>query len=158
MRHLLTGLALAASMAMTAGAQMNHAEHKMAAACPLQLTSLGLSAAQQTVFDSIRTEHQAAMKSLMKEHESHPMAAAPGAMMKMSDADRAAMEKSMKLALDAVRAILTPAQLATFNAAVTAHETEMKAMQAKGEHDCMACCMGTGDHSGMKITKPEPLL
>jgi hypothetical protein len=166
MRRILSTLALLAVATTAAGAQqMDHSKMMgmhasgMKNPCPLHLTTLNLSAAQQIVFDSLKKEHEAGMKTLMaKAHDGMAGGAmADHKMMKMSADDHAAMEKSMKLTIDAVRAILTNEQRATFDAAVTAHEAEMKAMMEKGG-DCMACCMecmgGDMDHAAMH-KKPE---
>lgn len=155
MRKIISALTLVATFAIGAGAQqMDHGSMMtMATPCPLHLTTLNLSATQQKVVDSLRTEHMAVMKALMaKAQEGQPA----GTMKKMSDADKAAMEKSMGLTLDAVRAILTPAQRATFDAAVTAHEQEMKQHEAMG-HDCSDCCAKccAGDGTMPMMKKPD---
>jgi hypothetical protein len=149
MRRIITAITLLALVAVSARAQqMDHAKHMgadsahtMTSPCPLHLETLSLTPPEQLVVDSLRKEHSAAMKALMPKHDEHAMHAA----MKPSDADRAAMENSMKLTLQAVRAVLTEKQRVTFDAAVTAHETEMRSMKESGDHDCMACCEKHGD-------------
>jgi len=163
MRRLIPSLALLTAFAASAGAQQKppmggmkgmhmdstHAMMPgMTTPCPLHLTTLNLTAAQQATYDSIGKAHEAEMQKLMpmsagmggmakgvKPGEPMPMHAAPaggmGMMMAMDSTKTAAMEQSMETAVAAVRAILTPEQRVTFDAAVTAHETEMKAMRAK---------------------------
>ena len=153
MRHIIPAIALVILSASTATAQAGHETHvmpekaTMASSCPLHLKTLGLDAKQAAAADSIRADHEAIMKSLMPMH-------APGMKMDMkmdmsvkpSPAATAAMEAAMRLTVGAMRSLLTPAQLATFNAAVETHKAEMAAARAKGDHDCMACCMECMGH------------
>ena len=145
MRHVLSALALVAFAATAAGAQQtSHAGHAMRSdsahhmktPCPLHLETLSLTVQQTSAVDSLRADHATIMKSVMRSHEGM---ASHGAM-KHSAADKAVMESGMRLTTAAMRSILTDTQRATFNAAVTAHGTEMAAMKARGDHDCMACC------------------
>jgi hypothetical protein len=151
MRRMISALALLATVTVVAGAQqMDHSKmmgmhadssHTMKTTCPLHLTTLNLSAAQQVVFDSLKKEHEGVMKTAMGSHDMAAMTAGGDhKMMKMSADDHAAMEKNMQLTIAAVRAILSDSQRQVFDAAVTAHETEMKAMMAK-DGDCMTCCL-----------------
>jgi hypothetical protein len=149
MRHFLTTLALAAVAATTAGAQQTSGDahaakpngaHRMVAPCPLELEALWLTPAQQTAMDSLRADHAAIMKALMRSHHgsAHDSTATPAA-------DKAPMESGMRLTLAAARSILTDAQRRTFDAAASAHAAEMKSMSAKGSHDGKACCSACMD-------------
>jgi hypothetical protein len=173
MRRILSLLAVGA-LAMSASAQQPKTDNKAAtaasASCPMSLTNLDLTAAQQSAFDSIRAQHRAEMTKLMPEHAA--MMKAGHADMKMGDkmgdkmsmkmtmtpADSAAMEQSMKKAVEAMRTILTDRQRVKFDAAVAAHETKMAAAKKNGD-DMMACCMEcmkeTGPSGAMKVKKPE---
>jgi hypothetical protein len=142
MRHIVPAIALVILSATTATAQAGHEGHAMpqksamASSCPLHLTTLGLDAKQAAAADSIRADHEAIMKSIM------PMQASG---MKMESGGKA-MESTMRLTIGAMRSLLTPAQRVTFDAAVETHKAEMAAAKAKGDHDCMACCMECMGH------------
>jgi hypothetical protein len=81
---------------------MDMSAGKMKAMCPLGDTTLKLTPAQKATFDSVRTEHHAAM------------------------------EREMKAALARARAVLNPAQQAKFDSASAAHMAEMKKMMSGG--------------------------
>jgi hypothetical protein len=112
----------------------------MAASCPLNLQNLKLTSAQQVVVDSIRAEHRATMMKLMPEQmKTNMMSGRAG--MKMPPFDTAAMERTMKKSVAAIRAVLTSAQRVVFDSAVVKHEAEMAAAKARGDNNAMACCM-----------------
>ena len=113
--------------------------HSMKTPCPLHLTTLGLSPAQQAAMDSIRAARKAAMKTQLAGIDAR--GGAP------TDADRATMERDMKGALASARAILTDAQRVTFDAAVAEHSAEMARHKADGTHDCLACCRECEQHA-----------
>ena len=70
--------------------------------CPLSLTSLALTPSQKATFDSVRTEH------------------------------RAAMQREMSAALARARAVLTGAQRVQFDSASAAHTAMMAKMMNGG--------------------------
>ena len=70
--------------------------------CPLSLTSLALTPSQKATFDSVRTEH------------------------------RAAMQREMSAALARARAVLTGAQQVQFDSASAAHTAMMAKMMNGG--------------------------
>jgi hypothetical protein len=139
MRQIVPALALLATTAVGAGAQqLDQPTHNMpavAAPCPLHLETLGLSAAQKIVIDSLHSAHLAVMKTMMTKH-------AGGT--KMNDDDKEAMERSMRLAIAGVLVILDQTQAEIFTAAVTAHE---EAMKDQGDEGCMECCKSCLEHS-----------
>lgn len=146
MRIPVLGFGLLILLASSGAAQVNHQQHAqhmqgmnhVTTPCPLHLTTLGLSASQSAAFDSIRAQHRLVVRALAGD-STQPVAAR-----------RTAMEAGMKLTIAAVRPILTADQRTIFDAALTAHETEMKAMEASGAHDCLSCCAHGEDHPMMK--------
>lgn len=175
MRTLALTIALAAAPALaTAQAAQHqhgagHAAHQaqqaapkaegMKTKCPLHLTTLNLTPAQDSAFKAIRAEHMAAMKAshqqampVMKHeagmkhdsatHAQHMAAITPETKAKQ----QAAMQASMAKAVQSARAVLTAEQQATFDAAVAAHKAEKEEMKKAGkEHQCGECC----DHAKM---------
>ena len=148
MHRLISTLVLLATALASAGAQVNRGKsimppdstQAMAASCPLNLQNLKLTPAQEVVVDSIRAEHRAAMMKLMPEQiKMNRMSGRAG--MTMPPVDTAAMERSMKKSVAAIRAILTSAQRVIFDSAVVKHEAAMTAARAQRGHDAMACCM-----------------
>lgn len=157
MRRIFAMLTLMTTVVVSVGAQQpktGRSKIPASASCPLSSADLSLTAKQQVVFDSIRAAHQAEMMKLMPEHakmmsaggdmkmgakKGAKMDMKTGMKMTMTPADSAAMDRSMKSAVDAIRAILTKAQRVKFDAAVTAHEAKMAAARKNG--DMMACCM-----------------
>lgn len=129
MRRLVATLSMILGVAASAAAQQSgmkpdHMMHAMGG-CPLHLTTLGLSAGQQTAFDAIRTQHMTEMRTV-------------------PDSLRAAaMKVSMKSAVEQVRAILTPEQRKTFDAAVEEHEKHAAHGMAGMNGQC-PCCANMG--------------
>jgi len=175
---LALALAPAWAAAQTPAAHDAHhaaqpAAERMKTPCPLHLTTLDLTPAQDSAFKAIRAAHMAEMKPVhaamgMPEMK-HPSAgsgqAEPGMkhdssmhaahMKAMKDvqakpeamkAAHDSMTASMSRALDAARAVLTPAQRETFDAAVKAHDAEKAERKAKGLPMCAECCMH-GEHA-----------
>lgn len=151
MRTFTIVAASVALLATPALAQQPTASSRMATPCPLHLTTLSLTPAQDSAFASIRAAHRAGMQAMhanagmphhaagdsasRHEHAQHAQHEAGHAPM------HAAMQASMARSIAAARAVLTREQVATFDAAVKAHETEMKArMAAGGPHGCADCC------------------
>jgi hypothetical protein len=166
MHRLISTLALFTTFVAPASAQIKPGKrsthpdttHAMAASCPLNPQNLKLTPAQQVVVDSIRAEHRATMMKLMPEQmKTNMMSGRAG--MKMPPFDTAAMERSMKKSVAAIRAVLTSAQRVVFDSAVVKHEAEMAAAKARGGNNAMACCMecmrpdGRADH--MMPKKPD---
>jgi hypothetical protein len=182
MKQLTMTLALALAPAWAAAqTPAAHAAHhamqpaaeRMKTPCPLHLTTLQLTPAQDSAFKAIRAAHMAEMKSVhaamgmpeMK-HEpgmKHPAAGAAHAdssmhaahLKAMKDmqakpeamkAAQDAMAASMGRALAAARAVLTPVQRETFDAAVKAHDAEKAERKAKGLPPCAGCCEH-GEHA-----------
>ncbi|HEY9228388.1 MAG TPA: hypothetical protein VIP11_17150 [Gemmatimonadaceae bacterium] len=145
MKRVLGVLAVTLALAASAGAQggmpqmPKGMQHAMAdGGCPLHLTTLGLTADQEQKYAAIRTAHMGEMKAL-------PDSGRP-----------AAMKASMAKTIESVRAILTPDQLKTFEAAVIAHEEHGEKMKATG-HECSCTCCGTGGKTSCSeptVTKP----
>ena len=171
MRRIFAMLTLMTTVVVSAGAQQtaagDHSRSAVSASCPLLLTDLNLTAPQQAVFDSIRATHRTEMMKLMPDHakmmSSHSDMKMDAKMdmkmdmkMTMTPADSAAMERSMKRAVDGMRAILTDGQRTKFDAAVSAHEAKMA---EKKDGDMMACCMecmkDMGHSDSMKAKKPD---
>ena len=101
--------------------------------CPLHLTDLGTTPAQDSAIARIREAHMAEMKGMHSGHAAD------------SSSHHAAMEAQMKpamaKALADVRAVLDEPQRQRFDAAVAAHEAEKAAMKRDGRpHECGACC------------------
>lgn len=146
-----TTLAIAAlALAPALGAQSTHHASAENAPCPLHLTTLALTPAQDSAVEAIRTAHMSEMKA------AKPAAGADSAAKARA---HETMTTSMRAALDSVRRVLDAGQLATFEAAVAAHEKEKQAMRSRGEkHDCTSCCekheahdaAKHGAHGGMK--------
>lgn len=122
----------------------SHADHHGAAPtaqgmkspCPLHLTTLGTTPAQDSAIARIREAHMAEMKAM---HAGHDAAAAPRHM--PDSAAKARMKAGMDKALDDMRAVLTDAQRQQLDAAVAAHDAEKAALAKSGTpHDCAACC------------------
>ena len=183
MRQLIISLALAiapvcaAAQAPTAHGSMHHAAQpaaeRMKTPCPLHLTTLALTPAQDSAFKAIRAAHMAEMKTVheamgmpgMKHRSAGSGQAAPGVkhdssmhaahMKAMKDvqakpelmkAAQDSMKTSMTRALDAARAVLTAPQRETFDAAVKAHDAEKAERKAKGLPPCAGCCEH-GEHA-----------
>lgn len=173
MRTLALTIALVAAPVI-AGAQQHqhgadHSAHAQQAAkaegmktkCPLHLTTLNLTPAQDSAFKAIRAEHMAAMKQShgqeMK-HEAgmkHDSATHAQHMAQMTPEAKAkqheAMQASMAKAIGSARAVLSAEQQATFDAAVAAHKAEKEEMKKAGKkHECGECCdhgkAGHGQH------------
>jgi hypothetical protein len=168
MRYLTIALGLAVA-AVAANAQQPVAGHgramhdaaatPMKTPCPLHLTTLNLTRAQDSAFKAIRAAHLAEMKPIHAAMGMPAMQHQPGmkhdsathaqhqAMMKqhvvkpeVMKAAHDSMQASMTRAIVAARAVLTPAQRTRFDAAVKAHEAEMAARKAKGLSPCAGCC------------------
>jgi hypothetical protein len=148
MHRLISTLVLVTTFVASAGAQIKPGKntvhpdsmHATAASCPLDLKNLKLTRAQQVAVDSIRAEHRATMMKLMPEQmKTNMMSGRAG--MKMPPFDTAAMERSMKKSVAAIRGVLTSAQRVVFDSAVVKHEAEMAAAKARGDNNAMACCM-----------------
>ena len=148
-RSILAGALLALTpafaTAQATGHQPGHGDHAahhaahpgagMKNPCPLHLTTLDLTPAQDSSVRAIRAAHMDEMKAAK--------AAAGGKV----PADT--MKASMARAKEAVRALLTDAQRTTFDAAVSAHEAEKAEMKARGEaHDCEKCCAAHREEHG----------
>lgn len=151
MRTFTIVAAAVALLATPAFAQQPAASSKMTTPCPLHLTTLSLTPAQDSAFASIRAAHRAGMQAVhanagMPHHavgdSAHRHDPAQHAQhMAERAAMHAAMQASMERSIAAARAVLTREQAATFDAAVKAHDAEMKArMAAGGTHSCADCC------------------
>lgn len=165
MRTFTIAIALAFMPAIAAAQTTGHGAHgagheahnaaKPAAkvACPLHLTTLQLTAAQEATFQTIRTAHEAEMKQLhaqlmpgmkheagqqhdAKTHAQHMASVPAEAKAKAHEAMRASMKKSAA----AARAVLSGGQLPKFDAA-------LKECEAKCEECCAAGCASHGGHA-----------
>jgi hypothetical protein len=150
--RIITIVAVAGALLATpALAQQPAASTKMTTPCPLHLTTLSLTPAQDSAFASIRAAHRAQMQA-MHANAGMPHHAAGDSARRHDPAQHvqhesghapmhAAMQASMERSIAAARAVLTPGQVATFDAAVKAHDAEMKARMADGgTHGCADCC------------------
>ena len=150
--RIITFVALAGTLAAgPAFAQGAAPSPRTTAPCPLHLATLSLSPAQDSAFAAIRDAHRAQMHAMHKGAGMPHQAAGDSARrhdpahhaqhMAQHAPMHAAMQASMQRALAEARAVLTPVQLATFDAAAKAHDEERKArMSAGGTHHCADCC------------------
>ena len=97
-RGMQMGMGRGMQMGMGRGMQ----GQMMGGGCPLALTSLALSPSQKATFDSVKTEH------------------------------RAAMMAAMQASLARARAVLTAAQRVTFDSAAASHTAMMTRMMESG--------------------------
>lgn len=104
--------------------------------CPLHLTGLNTTPAQDSAIAKVRSAHMAEMKAMRASHGADTAhAAMPDSAMKDH------MKASMARALGDVRAVLNDAQRQQLDAAAAAHAAEKAGMAAHGmSHDCAACC------------------
>lgn len=155
MRSMIIAAAAAVLLASPAFAQPAQSS-KLSTPCPLHLTTLALTPAQDSAFAAIRAAHRAEMHAVHEKtgaahHAAGSHAQHDAAQHAKHQAGHApmqeAMHASMKRSLEAARAVLTAGQLATFDAAAKAHDEEKKALAAKGgTHSCADCCP---DHDAM---------
>ena len=158
--RLITIAALAATLAAPQAFAQATTASRMTTPCPMHLTTLALTPAQDSAFIAFRAAHRAEMHAVHEKsgamhhagsdsaHAAHHAAGAPAQQGAHHAAPmREAMQASMKRTLESARAVLTPAQLVKFEAAVAAHDAEKKALAAKGApHECADCCP---DHDAM---------
>jgi hypothetical protein len=161
MRHATIALAFALAPALARGQtsathdSAAHAAHhaarptgeRMKTPCPLHLTTLDLTPAQDFAFKAIRKAHRAEMTHDSATHAQHMArmkqeAATPDMMQVAQDS----MKASMTRALDAARTVLSAPQREKFDAAVKAHDAEKAERKAKGLPPCAGCCEH-GEHA-----------
>ena len=111
-------------------------QHAMKTPCPLHMTGLNTTPAQDSALARVRAAHMADMKQM---HASH---GADSSRAHMTDpAMKAHMKASMGRALDGMRVVLNETQRQQLAAAVAAHDAEKAEMAKQGmAHDCAACC------------------
>lgn len=110
--------------------------HTMKSPCPLHLTGLNTTPAQDSALARVREAHMAEMKTM---HASHGADAAHASMPDSAMNDH--MKASMARALDGMRAVLGDTQRQQLDAAASAHAAEKAEMAKHGmAHDCAACC------------------
>lgn len=110
--------------------------HAMKSPCPLHMSGLNTTPAQDSALARVRELHMAEMKQMRTAHgaDSSTAHAADPAM-------KEHMKASMARAMDGMRAVLNEGQRQQLTAAVAAHEAEKAEMAKHGmPHDCGACC------------------